>query len=469
MKNNTDNFEVKKNHLIPFKIKFGWATGELATAFYIGVTMAFFMFYLTEALSISPAWAGTAILVPRLWDAITDPFMGAISDRTKTKIGRRRPYLLAGSILFGITFWLTLSPPDGLSEFQYVMYFSAMYILVGTAFTIFDIPYSSMTAEMTDDYKERTNLIGFKMMSARLGIVLAAFVSPIIYLSTDNLKDGFALLGLIGGVFIALTGLVAFFSTKKAKMIQPESTSMSFKEINPFLQTKDLVKNKPFVRLFSLFFLQNLAIGASASTLIYYIINIIKVDQSYIGTLFAIGAIVALLVTPIWVIIGQKIGKKEGFKRAILIVVFAMVFAFFLSSDYFYLIFVLYLAIGFSDAGTQLMPNSMVPDTVEYDEALTGKRREGIIFGAWAFCRKIGMAGGAFIASIILDVSGYVSGAASQPEAALWGIRIAYAGIPVLLWFVSWILLKKYDLSEEKFEEIKQQNRERKIAGFEDV
>ena len=181
----------KKNTLIPFKIKFGWATGELATAVYIGVTMAFFMFYLTEALSISPAWAGTAILIPRLWDAITDPFMGAISDRTKTRIGRRRPYLLVGSFLFGLGFWLTLSPPDGLTEFQYVMYFSGMYIFVGTAFTIYDIPYSSMAAEMTDDYKERTNLIGFKMMSARAGIVLAAFVSPIIYLSTDNLKSSF--------------------------------------------------------------------------------------------------------------------------------------------------------------------------------------------------------------------------------------------------------------------------------------
>ena len=458
-----------KDHRIPLGIKTGWATGELATAVYIGITMAFFLFYLTEVLFISPAWAGTAILIPRLWDAITDPFMGLISDRTKTRIGRRRPYLLVGSILFGIGFWLLLSPPEGLTEFQNVMYFSVMYIFVGTAFTIYDVPFSSMAAEMTDDYKERTTLIGFKMISARSGIVLAAYVSPIIYLSTDNLKDGFALLGLIGGVFITVMGLIAFFSTKNAKMVQPKNTNMSFKEINPFIQTKELVQNKPFARLFSLFMLQNLAIGASASTLIYFIINILKVDQSFIGTLFTLGAVVSLLVTPIWVVISQKIGKKKAFGIAILIVAVVMIAAFFLNSNYFYLIFVLYVIVGFSDAGTQLMPNSMVPDTVEFDEALTGERREGVIFGAWAFCRKSGMAGGAFLASIVLSVFGYESGALEQSDSALWGIRFAYAGIPVILWFLSWVLLKKYDLTEEKFEEIKQFNLAKRIEGYKDV
>lgn len=443
---------------VPLFIKVGWAFGELATAFYIGVSMAFFMYYLSEGLLISASYAGLALFIPRIWDAITDPLMGIISDKTHTKMGRRRPYVLVGSILFGFTFWLIFTPPSGLSEMGYVLYFSIMYILAGTAFTIYDIPYSAMAAEITPDYKERTNLMGYKMMGARSGIILAAWATPqILALRKLSLTEGFELVGIYGGLFITICGLIAFFTTKEARRTEPTGTPLNIKSIKPLKEMIALANNKYFSRLFFVFLLQNIAIGSGAATLIYFVVVSLKQDISVMGPLFTLAGVMALISTPVWVYIGARIGKKTAYIRAMTINAIIVFIAFFLSDKYFFLIYGLYLVMGFADAGNQLMSNSMVPDTVEYDQLLTGKRREGVIFGAWAFCRKFGMAMGALIASQIMGLFGFISGATTQTEVASLSIRIAYAIFPAILWVVSIYLLQKYQLNKQEFSEIQQQ------------
>ena len=153
--------ERHETYSLSWQDKLGWAIGELGVAIYVGGTMSFFLFYLTEAHSISPAWAGVALLVPRIWDGITDPFMGAVSDRTKSSMGRRRPYLFVGAIAYGASFYMVLSIPDMGSENTTLIYLVAGYLLASTAITIFDVPYSSMAAEMTQSYKERISLAGY--------------------------------------------------------------------------------------------------------------------------------------------------------------------------------------------------------------------------------------------------------------------------------------------------------------------
>ena len=435
---------------LPVFIKVGWGIGELAVAFYVGVTMMFFLFYLTEALAISPIWAGTALLIPRLWDAITDPFMGALSDRTRTRMGRRRPYLLAGALVFGIAFWLLLTPPPFESEIGKVVYFTLMYIVVSTAYTIFDVPYSSMVAEMCSSYRGRTNLTGYKMMAARTGIILSAIISPLVFNSRDTLSEGFALLGAVGGVFITVTGLIAFFATAEAPRVEAIPERFSLRE-----ELAAVVRNRPFANLFTVFLLQNLAIGASATTLIYFITITMQVSPNLIGPLFAVAGVTALLATPGWVVISGRIGKKSAYARAMIINMIAALAIFFLPAALAMLLFGIYVINGIADAGNQLMSNSMVPDTVEVDELQTGTRREGAIFGAWAFCRKAGMAGGAFLTSIILSLFGFVSGGAEQPESAMLGVRIAFSAMPFLLWIAAYKRLGRYDLTEERFNEIR--------------
>jgi len=312
------------------------------------------------------------------------------------------------------------------------------------------VPYSSMAAEMTGSFRERTNLVGYKMMAARLGIILAAIVSPLIFTSQETLSEGFALLGAVGGVFITITGLVAFFATADAPKIEAVPDRFSLRE-----EIMAVVQNKPFANLFVVFLLQNLAIGASATTLIYFITITMAITPNLIGPLFAVAGVTALIATPGWVVVGGRIGKKTAYARAMMVNMLVALGLFFLPTAWAMLLFGIYVIMGVADAGNQLMSNSMVPDTVEVDELQTGVRREGAIFGAWAFCRKAGMAGGAFLTAICLELFGFISGAPEQTESAQLGIRIGFSLLPLVLWFGAFKWLSRYDLDEEKFNEIK--------------
>ena len=166
---------------LPFAVKAGWAIGELAIAAFVVLQMAFMLYYCTEALHIPPAIAGLALLIPRLLDAFADPLMGAISDRTRSSMGRRRLYLRIGAPLLGLAFAsVFFVPPEAPLALRLGLLVAA-FMASNAAVTIYEVPYSAMAAEMTKSYKERTSLTGYKMFAARLGGVVSAFSAPLIF------------------------------------------------------------------------------------------------------------------------------------------------------------------------------------------------------------------------------------------------------------------------------------------------
>jgi sugar (glycoside-pentoside-hexuronide) transporter len=437
---------------LPLSLKLGWATGEVAIATFIGLTMIYLLFYLTQALHIAPLWAGVALLIPRLWDVLIDPIVGAISDRTRSRMGRRRPYVLIATCTFGPLFALLFAVPPGWSVAGKTVYVTILYLLASTAYSLLDVPYSAMAAEFTNDYRERTNLTGYKMIAARLGIVLSVTVGPFIFTSRGNLAEGFRLLGIVSGAFIVLAALVTFHTTRHAPRI--ESPVHPFNARDEF---RALIANRPFRVLWLAFLCQNLAVGASATTLIYLITFVMRADARLVGPLVAAGSIVGLLVTPLWVLLARRIGKRSGYFAGLVIAAVMALPALVIPPEWYLVLFAVLMLSGVSDAATQLFPNSMVPDTVEVDELRTGLRREGAIFGAWSFCRKLGMAAGAFLVSVCLSVVGFASGAPAdgQLPGVLLGIRLTYCLLPFVLWITAILVLRRYDLSEAQFNEIK--------------
>jgi len=435
-------------------IKLAWAIGELPVACYVGLTIAFLLFYATQVLGISPWLAGLVLLIPRLWDAFTDPIMGAISDRTKSKMGRRRPYLLLGSILLGLSIAGLFNAPIDASEMHKAIYLLVFYLLASTAITIFDVPYSSMAAEMTNVYEERTSLIGYKSVAARLGILTVLFAVPVVFGKGENLASGFRMVGIGFGLFIVATGLASFFLTKNAPRLENPVSEFSIRD-----EIKAVRENKPFRALWLVFLFQNLAIGASATTLLYMLTLVIKVDGASIGTFMAIGAIVATIFTPIWVIIGRKMEKRKGYYLALTLSIITPLPFLFIQPGATTALYVILFCVGIAEAANQLFPNAMVPDTVEVDELRTGERREGAFFGAWAFCRKLGMTAGAFLVSLMLSVFGLVKGGSYdvQPDSALLGVRLSYTILPIVLWIIAFLLLHRYKLSESSFNSIKKE------------
>ncbi len=432
----------------------GWAIGALGISAYVGITMIYLLFFLTEALHISPAWAGIALLIPRIWDGITDPAMGAISDRTKTRMGRRRPFILVGGPLFGLAFAAIFLAPAGASEMMKVVYVTIAFLITSTAYTIYYVPYSAMIPEMTANYKERTLLAGYKMVASRVGIVLAVTVAPWLFNSRETLAEGFMLMGLIFGAFMAITALVSFFSTARApQIVKPVKTFSLRDEILAIRQ------NRPFRILWSVFLLQNIAIGATATTGIYFVTYVMKVSPALVGIIMALAPVTATFATPVWIWIARRMGKRETYFMGMGITATMTLPILFIPEGYVALLVTVLLLAGIGDAANQLASNSMVPDTVEVDELQSGERREGIIYGAWTFCLKLGMALGAFLVSLSLSFFGFSGGSGAegvQSQEALTGIRMTYSLVPFTLWILAILLLRKYDLNEKKFDEIKQ-------------
>lgn len=433
-------------------VKTGWAVGELGVAAYIGLSMAFMLFYCTNVLAIPPALAGVALLVPRLMDAFSDPLMGALSDRTRSSLGRRRFYLMIGAPLLAVTFGSVFFVDPGLPLGLRVGLLMLLFLASNLAVTVYEVPYSAMAAEMTTDYRQRIGLTGYKMMAARIGIIVALFVGPLIFRSQSSLRNGFQLLGAASGLFILVSGLCAFLATAKAPRIDSVVHRFSISA-----EYRAIVTNKPFRTLWLAFLLQNLAIGASSTTLIYFVIYAMGMDAKASGAFLAIGGIAAALATPLWVPVGRAVGKKRGYLLGMgLAGLFAAAVAF-VAPGMGTLLFVVLAAAGAADAATQLFPNSMVPDTVEAGQAQTGERREGALFGAWGLCRKLGMTLGAFAVSLALAAVGFKQGAAAQAHEAVLGIRLIYAAVPCALWLAAILLLTRYRLGEREFNAIKAQ------------
>ncbi len=441
---------------LPFSVKLGWAIGELAIAAFVVLQMAFMLFYCTEALNIPPAIAGFALLLPRLLDAFADPVMGAISDRTQSKLGRRRLYLLFGAPALGLTFALVFFVPADAPLALRVGLLVTAFMASNLAVTMYEVPYSAMAAEMTSSYKERTTLTGYKMFAARLGGVISAFAAPLIFGSQATITEGFRLLGISVGAFMVVTGLWAFFATANAPRIEKTPERFSLRE-----EIAAIVENRSFRTLWVAFLMQNLAIGASATALIYFVTQVMRISPQHAGLFMASGALTALIATPIWVAIGRRIGKQRGYFIGLALVAAMTIPILMMAPGQSMILLAVLVIAGIGDAATQLFPNAMAPDTVEVDEIKSGLRREGAIFGAWGFCRKLGMTAGAFLVSLALAAIHFVPGSPphAQPSEALTGIRLIYAALPLGLWLAAMLAFSRYDLTEARFEAIKAQIR----------
>jgi GPH family glycoside/pentoside/hexuronide:cation symporter len=439
---------TSRNARLSVAIKAGWAAGDLGIACYVGGTMAFLLFFLTQAHGISPAWAGVALLVPRLIDVLADPLMGAVSDRTVTSMGRRRPYLLFGSIAFAVTFYLTFTMPAFADPRVGAIYAMVMYLLASLAYTVYAIPHAAMVAEMSADYRERTSIVGYRMVGSRLGILAVGLGGPILFASGATLREGFARFALVYAIVILIGGIVSFRATRNAPRLDPPVATFRWRD-----ELRALAENRPFRALFMVFLLQNIAIGMSATTLVYFLTFTMDVQMRNVGWFSAGAAMVATLATPVWMRAGQVwgVGKKRVYAIAIVIQIVAYGAVFVLAHPGAIVLFAALLVLaGIGDAACQLAPASMVPDTVEADEIRSGVRREGTIFGALSGCLKLGMAVGAFLVSIAFDLAGFVPGAGpgAQAGTAVAGVRAAYCLVPVFLWVVALFLLRRYDLDE---------------------
>lgn len=446
---------MDQNQKLPFLLKAGYGIGDIGCNIFIVTSGLFLLFFLTNIMGVEPAVAGLALLLPKLWDVVSDPIMGGISDITRSRMGRRRPYLLGASIPFGIIFFILFVAPDYTSDFSKAIHVGILFAMGCTAFTVFNVPYSSMVAEMTESYNERISITSFRMISASIGVLLAGGLAmPLVELGGGG-EAGFRFMGIIFGAAITTFCLICFRATKSARTLPASKKMPSIGE-----QVKIAFQNTPFKMLIAMYFLQSLAMGVLMAGLIYYIKYVMHLPETAMGIVFPILTVTAIICIPLWVKIGVKFGKIKSYTVGLSILSIMLFSLFFTQSNQLHMFYFQIFLMGIGFSSFQLFPFSMLPDTVEFDELQSGMRREGIFSGIWASGQKTAYAVGPGIVGVALSLSGFKADAV-QPEAVETGIRVVFCIFTSLMLLISLIPFAKYDLTEEKFETIKQMIRQK--------
>ncbi|MFB9053961.1 MFS transporter [Formosa undariae] len=453
---------------VPFGQKVAFGIGMLANQMF-PAAMGIFMVVLVQDLGF-PGWMwGVIFFLPRIFDSITDPIMGFISDNTKSKWGRRRQYVFIGAIIMGISFSILwqLHREDGIDyNFMYFMIWSFIFYL---GLTIFSVPYVAMGYEMSDDFHERTNIMAVAQWIGQWAWVIAPWFWVIMYdqgwfESADIATRSIAV--WVGVICMVFAMIPAIFIKSKST-VNEDYAPLNMKNIgNSFNGIidgfKEAFKNKPFRKLcvatFLVFNAFNTVAAFTFFIVVYYLFN---GDASAAGiwpTLFgSLGALATtFLVIPIVTRMSKVMGKKNAFLVSQSISILGYILLWFLfipGKPYMFIMALPFFAFGIGSLFTLMM--SMTADVIDLDELNTGLRREGVFGAIYWWMVKFGFAIAGLLSGLILSMIGFDADASSQSENAIFGLRFFFSGLPVLGTLIAILVMRKYDLTEGKANEIR--------------
>jgi len=432
---------------LPLKEKLCFSSGEYASSMVWQTLMFFLPIFYTDTFGLPAATLATMFLVVRFFDAFTDPIVGMIADRTKTRWGRFRPYILGFSIPFGVGLVLMFSTPD-LGAQGKVIYAYVTYSLMMLIYTAISIPYNSMIGVVTPNPSERASLSSYKFIFAYLaGVSVQLLVIPMVQkLGEGNSAKGYQMsMAIFGGIAILLFFLTFAFSRER---VQPSSDQNS--KISEDL--KDLLANKPWLILFFVS-LASLVYIAIRSAVIAYFFKYNLGNEAAAGVFMALGTGCTLLgVLPTkW--LASKIGKVRLYRYCFVVVTVAGSCFFFLGPEQLVLIYITQIIASF--AGGPLFPLlwGMIADTVDYSEWKTGRRATGLAFSALTFSQKMGFSIGGGVVMMLLGFFGFEPNVA-QTDTSLLGIRLNLSLIPSAISAIGFFLLLAYRLDEKQMEQI---------------
>ena len=449
---------TESNSKLPLRTKLLFSTGDLSTSIPLAILMFFQLYFLTDVAGLRPDYAGWAIGASRLWDAVNDPLFGLISDRLRTRWGRRRVLLLFGAVPLGVFFMLMWIVP-ALNQFWLAIYYAMTFILFDTAFTIVHVGYNALTPEMTSDYDERSSLNGYRMVFSISGTLGAIILATVLGWTITDARTLYLILGIGLGLVSIIPPLVVFSITH-------ERPSDELPAPLPFGQAlKQTLGNQPFRMVMGLYLLSWTTASILAAVLLYFANYYLRVpEQANYFVLVAQGS--AILFIPVIVKISQRLDKRRAFMLGSLTWVVVLLGISAIRSDQLGLAYFLAALAGFGIATAYVVPWSMVPDVVEYDEVRSGQRREGSYYAFASFFQKLATGLALWGMGQALAFTGYITPLPSgplpvQPEAAISAIRIFTGPIPAVLLFLAVLFAWKYPITRESHQATLQELAER--------
>ncbi len=431
------------------KTALGFSIGDIGGNLYFSIIGFIFIFYLTEQLGLSGTLAGTSMLIGKIWDAVTDPIVSSISDRTKSKFGRRRPFIFWGALLLAVSMVLMFSMPRLGTDTKTFIAATMLFCLLGTGYTLVNIPYCSLQPELTDDYHEKTKLTSFRMGFAILGTLLAVTARPIA--EAIGIDDGgWTIMAIIMGSVILLSSWVTVFTVKEDMHIElkkQKSIKASYKEI---------ILNREFLYALIPWTLFVTGVTVIQGSFLYYFKYIFKQQSMFEIALFGL-IIISLICLPLWVNISKKISKAHSYILGMGFFSLGLLISYLLSPKFGALFAVIVISIsGIGFSTHYIMPHSIIPDIIELDAVRTGIRREGVFYGIWNFLMKCGQALAGLLIGITLDIVNFVPPSRPdeivvQSQKTLDGITLLCGPIPVILIIIGILVLRKYPINDKYY------------------
>lgn len=437
---------------LPLATKIVYGLGDWGGSATSTIFIFFFAFFLSDVARLPLRYSGLVLLIGGIWDAVNDPLIGALVDRTRTRWGRRRPFFLFNALPMAATFaMLWWVPPvareSPAGDLAKAAWFALAYVLFDTSFTLMTVPYGALTAELTEDYDERTNLTGWRMGLNLLGGLMAAFFVPVIVGVFTRQSTGYFVAGAAFGLLSAAPYLALFFATKErfAATEPPREGILA--------SAAATLRNRTFRFTAAVYLLSWLTVNLVASLLQYYVTWWMRIpDQLEYLLVVVQGAAIACI--PLVVLLSGRVGKRGAYLATAGWWALVMLALGFLPATARTAAYVLAGLAGLGVAGAQVIPWSMVPDVIEEDEIRSGRRREGAYYGVVVLFQKSGTAFLLAIVQWVLALTGYRPGG-EQPASALLAIRLLIGAVPAVLLGLSMVVAGLSPLGRKEHDELR--------------
>jgi GPH family glycoside/pentoside/hexuronide:cation symporter len=418
---------MEKKEKLSFWTKVIYGAGDLGFSMNNSIIAAFFPIFMMDVIGIPPGLAAIILFVGRSWDYVNDPIIGFLSDRTRTRWGRRRPFLLFGALPFALSFVLLWLSPH-FSQTGLIIYYSLGYVIYEAMATLVYMPYYALTPELTEDYDERTRLTSFRMVFNILGS-LTAYIFPMLVIGSmvpENTRR-VLLMGVIAGAVAAAPLIGVFLGTREKK----EHIHEEKPRLIPSL--KAAFKNRPFVFGAGIYLLTWMAILVIETNLLLFI-KYIAQREGQSSIIMASIFVTAILALPIWTWASKHWNKRLAYIFGVAFWAAVMMVLILVSSETpMWVILFLCVMAGIGVSAAQVMPWAIIPDAIEWDEWKTSERHEGMFYSLITLMGKMANSISVPLSLVVLELTNYQAASAVQPGSALMGIRLLIGPVPALL------------------------------------
>jgi GPH family glycoside/pentoside/hexuronide:cation symporter len=438
---------MSENHArLPAALKISWGIGSIGTTSMLYLINLFLVFFLVRHVGLDAAVAGMLLAVTRLYDAIIDPAIGALSDRTESRWGRRRPWMLAGTIVCPVACIAIFNSPEGLSGAVLNAYVLGALLLYLTGYSLFTIPYTALGAEMSDDYGERASVMAYRTFFVYCAGIVTAFGAPALVAALGKDRAAYSTMSFAAAAVVGATMLCVVLFTGRARV-----TVRSKERLVAGAWWRTTLQNTPYLLILLTKMTLQVGTAFAGAAALFFQTYVTRQGESALALFGLVNSAVGVAAVPLWSLVLRRVERRPVF--IVLLVANAVGYLSWLLADPSETQLTLALRgvlLGFAGSGSVLVAMAMLTDTMEYDRLRTGQRREGLFVGGFELVQTTSFVVGPLVTGFAFSAAGLVPGhvsAAEQPESALTMIRIAMGVIPAVSCGLGILLLLAYRLS----------------------